>query len=94
MYLEGLRKFVSQYAISEWPDLNSPRCTSTMVSVDIFYNRILKTMRQCEFPDMDDHIIDAIIFGTNCVKDKDKLLHTPKPCHYNNIYLWSSTMNC
>ena len=47
-------------------------------SVDIFYNRILKTARQCEFPDMDDHIIDAIIFGTNCVKAQDKLLQTPK----------------
>ena len=47
-------------------------------SVDVFYNRILKTARQCEFPDMDDHIIDAIIFGTNCVKAQDKLLQTPK----------------
>ena len=47
-------------------------------SVDIFYNRILKTVRQCEFPDVDDHIIDAIIFGTNCVKAQDKLLQTPK----------------
>ena len=28
-------------------------------TVDVFYNRILKIARQCEFPDMDDHIIDA-----------------------------------
>ena len=27
---------------------------------------------------MDDHIIDGIIFGTNCVKAQDKLLQTPK----------------
>ena len=27
---------------------------------------------------MDDHIIDAIIFGTNCVKAQDKLLQTLK----------------
>ena len=47
-------------------------------SVDVFYNRILKTGRQCEFPDMDDCIIDAIIFGTNCMKAQDKLLQTPK----------------
>ena len=47
-------------------------------SVDIFYNRILKTVRQCEFPDMDDCIIDAIIFGTNCIKAQGKLLQTPK----------------
>ena len=47
-------------------------------SVDVFYNRILTIARQCEFPDMDDRIIDAIIFGTNCVKAQDKLLQTPK----------------
>ena len=47
-------------------------------SIDVFYNRILSTAEQCEFPDMDDHIIDAIIFGTNCVKAQDKLLQTPK----------------
>ena len=47
-------------------------------SVDVFYNRILKIARQCEFPDMDDQIIDAIIFGTNCIKAQDKLLQTLK----------------
>ena len=33
MYLEDLRNFVSQYATLGWPDLNSPKCTSTMVSL-------------------------------------------------------------
>ena len=47
-------------------------------SVDVFFNRILKIARQCEFPDMDDMIIDAIIFGTNCIKAQDKLLQTLK----------------
>ena len=47
-------------------------------TIDVFYNRILKVARQCEFLDMDDRIIDAIIFGTNCVKAQDKLLQTPK----------------
>ena len=45
-------------------------------SVDVFYKRILKIARQCKFPDMDDRIIDAIIFGTNCIKAQDKLLHS------------------
>ena len=45
-----------------------------MVSVDVIYNRILKIARQFEFPDMDDWIIDAIIFGTNWIKAQDKLL--------------------
>ena len=43
-------------------------------TIDVFYNRILKIARQCEFQDMDDRIIDSIIFGTNCVKAQDKLL--------------------
>ena len=47
-------------------------------SVYVFYNRILKIARQCKFPDMDDHIIDDIIFGTNCIKAQDKPLQTPK----------------
>ena len=46
--------------------------------IDVFYNCILKIARQCEFPDMDNHIIDAIIFSTNCVKAQDKLLQTLK----------------
>ena len=46
--------------------------------IDVFYNCILKIARQCEFPDMNDCIIDAIIFGTNCIKAQDKLLQTPK----------------
>ena len=46
--------------------------------IDVFYNCILKIARQSEFLDMDDRIIDAIIFGTNCMKAQDKLLQTPK----------------
>ena len=78
MYLEGLRNFVSQYATFEWPDLNSPKCTSTMVSLLMFFTTGFSKLQDSEFPDMDDHIIDAIIFGTNCVKAQDKLLQTPK----------------
>ena len=47
-------------------------------SVDKFYNRLLKIGHQCEFSDLDERIIDAIIFGTNCIKHQDKLLQTPK----------------
>ena len=45
-------------------------------TIDVFYNRILKIARQCEFSI--NCIIDAIIFGTNCIKAQDKLLQTPK----------------
>ena len=47
-------------------------------SIDVFYNHILKVARQCEFSNIDERLIDAIIFGTNCVKAQDKLLQTPK----------------
>ena len=47
----------------------------------MFYKRILKLACQCDFSDIDEHLIDAIIFGTNCVKAQDKLLQTPKTLH-------------
>ena len=46
-------------------------------NVDTFYNRILKLARQCDFSNMNERLIDAIIFGTTCVKAQDKLLQTP-----------------
>ena len=46
--------------------------------VDTFYNRILKIACQCKFTDMDERIIDTIIYGTTCVKSQDKLLQMPK----------------
>ena len=39
---------------------------------------ILKVAKQCEFSNIDERLIDAIIFGTNCTKAQDKLLQTPK----------------
>ena len=46
-------------------------------NIDTFYNRILKLAHQCEFSDINERLIDAIIFGTNCIKAQDKLLQTP-----------------
>ena len=89
--LLSYQKYDVDYALRRFKEFCEPICNFRMArfkfskvyqyngeSVDVFYNRILKTARQCEFPDMDDHIIDAIIFGTNCVKAQDKLLQTPK----------------
>ena len=45
--------------------------------VDTFYNRILKLACQCDFSNMNERLIDAIIFGMTCVKAQDKLLQTP-----------------
>ena len=47
-------------------------------SIDVFCNCILKVARQCEFSNINERLIDAIIFGTNCTKAQDKLLQTPK----------------
>ena len=38
----------------------------------------MKLAHQCDFSDIDECLIDAIIFGTNCLKAQDKLLQTPK----------------
>ena len=46
-------------------------------NVDTFYNRILKLAHQCDFSDMNEQLIDAIIFSTTCVKAQDKLLQMP-----------------
>ena len=46
-------------------------------NMDTFYNRILKLARQCDFSNMNERLIDAIIFGMTCVKAQDKLLQTP-----------------
>ena len=47
-------------------------------SIDVFYNSILKVAKQCKFSNIDERLIDAIIFGMNCTKAQDKLLQTPK----------------
>ena len=47
-------------------------------SIDVFDNNILKVAKKCEFSNIDERLIDAIIFGTNCTKAQDKLLQTPK----------------
>ena len=85
------QKYDIDYVLRRFEEFCEPICNFRMArfkfskvfqhngeSVDVFYNRILKTARQCEFPDMDDQIIDAIIFGTNCIKARDKQLQTPK----------------
>ena len=46
-------------------------------NIDTFYNRILKLACQCNFSDMNERLIDVIIFGTTCVKAQDKLLQMP-----------------
>ena len=66
-------------------------------NIDTFYNRILKLAHQCDFSDIQEHLINAIIFGTTCVKAQDKLLQTPKTLslqqylivcrHYENLRL-------
>ena len=53
-------------------------------TIDTFYNQILKLARQCDFSDMNERMIDAIIFGTSCIKAQDKLLQTPKMLSLQN----------
>ena len=47
-------------------------------AINTFYNQILKLANQCEFSNMNERLIDAIIFNTNCIKAQDKLLQTPR----------------
>ena len=48
-------------------------------TLDIFYNRILKSAKQCQFEPLEEksRLIDAIIYGTSITKAREKLLQTP-----------------
>ena len=61
-------------------------------SIDVFYNCILKVARQCEFSNIDERLIDAIIFGTNFTKAQDKLLQTPKNTISSTVSFCVSTL--
>ena len=45
----------------------------------MFYNRILKLAKQCQFEPAEEksRLIDAIIYGTTITKAQEKLLQTP-----------------
>ena len=42
-----------------------------------FYHHILCLARQCQFDNIDKHLIDAIVFGCKSKKAQDKLLQMP-----------------
>ena len=43
-------------------------------SINMFYHHILKLAKQCQFDNIDEHLIDAIVFGCHSKKVQDKLL--------------------
>ena len=76
---KGLRNSVNPFVIFEQLSSSLPKCHNIRVSqLTLFYNRILKLACQCEFSDINERLIDDIIFGTNCVKAQDKLLQMAK----------------
>ena len=91
VYLLPNQRYDADHVLIRFEEFCEPICNFRMArfkfskvhqysgeSVNVFHNWTLKIARQCEFPDMDDRIIDAIIFGTNCVNAQDNLLQTPK----------------
>ena len=46
-------------------------------TINTSYHRILCLARQCQFDDIDEHLIDAIVFGCKSKKAQDKLLQMP-----------------
>ena len=73
-----VKNSVPLYVTFELQDSDFLRFTRSKVTIDTFYNRILKICNQCEFSDPDERLIDAIVFGTSIVKAQDKLLQTLK----------------
>ena len=46
--------------------------------MNAFYHRIQKLCVQCQFRDDEEHLVDAIIYGTKVQKARRKLLQMPK----------------
>ena len=46
-------------------------------TINAFYHRILHLARQCQFDNIDEHLIDAIVCGCKFKKAQDKLLQMP-----------------
>ena len=47
-------------------------------TMNAFYHCILKLCIQCQFSDDEEHLVDAIIYGTKVQKAREKLLQMPK----------------
>ena len=46
-------------------------------TINTFYHRILHLARQCQFDNINEHLIDAIVYGCKSKKAQDKLLQMP-----------------
>ena len=46
-------------------------------TINTFYHRILRLARQCQFENINEHLIDAIVYGCKAKKAQDKLLQMP-----------------
>ena len=46
-------------------------------TINTFYHCILHLARQCQLDNIDEHLIDAIVFGCKSKKAQDKLLQMP-----------------
>ena len=47
-------------------------------TMNTFYHHIQKLCVQCQFSDDEEHLVDAIIYGTKVQKAREKLLQVPK----------------
>ena len=56
-------------------------------AINTIYNRILKLARHSvNHSDINERLIDAIIFGTICVKAQDKLFQTPRTLKFATVF--------
>ena len=46
--------------------------------INAFYHCIQKLCVQCQFSDDEEHLVDAIIYGTKVQKAREKMLQMPK----------------
>ena len=46
-------------------------------TINAFYHCILRLARECQFENINEHLIDAIVYGCKSKKEQDKLLQMP-----------------
>ena len=76
-FLKHLKDIANQYVTSVLPGSNSELSNNMKQTINTFYYRILHLARQCQFENINECLIDAIVYGCKSKKAQDKLLQMP-----------------
>ena len=76
--MELFKLYWNQFVTFMQPDISSIKCPKERMRWwNTFYHHIQKLCVQCQFSDDEEHLVDAIIYGTKVQKPRGKLLQMP-----------------